>query len=427
MKKFDLFLLACKAERWKWRSWTSTIFNVSRLPPDFVPEPYDIDYREDGIYYYDGQLKAWAIIEDAKAGEPLYDFRYAMDFPADHFPNHPKPIRTTYGRAIYNWICVIWPFGDKVEFQNKKMNAKSLVPIFAPRTVDDDVDTNGTNLVKASNVENHLTALSQLTSLAPLIAPTGSERTFIASKEVRKFIKAELAKCGGKPTRQQLVEISKQAVELDKKYLAEDGESLDFYVSGATLKVRRFKQLYMFGAVDAFHEDGDYDLITESLDEGIPTDKLPALFNDARQGSFDRGADTAKGGYGVSNYMQITQNIKVSPEPCGTKITQTIKLDDHSLKLYGIDAGFNKMVTGKAMPIDKSDVGKVIQMRRPLLCKHKPPGFCADCVGHIMSKTERGAASGITQIQSYIMYGFMSAMHGNEQDTAEYDFRRHIR
>lgn len=427
MKKFDVFLNACKEGRWKWRSWICTIFAISKLPADHEPEPYDIDYREDGIYYYDNQLKNWALIEDAKPGEALYDYRYAMDFPANHFPNHPDPIRTTYGRAIYNWICVIFPFDDKVEFQNRKMNAKSLVPVFAPRVVDDKLATEGTNLIKASSVENHLSGLSQLTSLAPLIAPTGSERTFIPSKKVRAFLKAELAKYNNKPSRQQLVEICLQAIELDKEYLAEDGESLDYYVSGATLKVRRFKQLYMFGAVDAFHEDGSYDLIIQSLDEGIPIEQLPALFNDARQGSYDRGADTAKGGYGVSNYMQITQNIKVIVGDCGTKITHTVRLDEDSYKAYATGPGFNKMINGKPVPIVKSDIGTIVKMRRPLLCKHKPPSYCSTCVGTTMSKTEHGAASGITQIQSFIMYGFMSSMHGNEQITAEFDIRKHIR
>lgn len=429
MNKFDLFLESCKAEKWRYRQWMCSIFNVTRLPENFVPGPFDLQYKEDGVYYYDDKLKSWVQIEDAKANEPLYDMNWAMDFPAGHFPNHPEPIRTTYGRALYNWMCIIYPFGDKVEFINKPADARTAVPLFAPITVDDDVEIGDQKLVHAKAIEDHLSALSQTTALAPLITPTGTERTLVASPEVIKYIKDSLKALNNKPTRQQLVEIQNHAVMLDKKYLAEDGESLDFYISGTTLKVRRFKQLYMFGAVDAFHDDGKYDLITQSLDEGIPIADLPALFNDARQGSFDRGADTAKGGYGASNYMQITQNLAVDmTTDCRTKVTQTIMLDEDWYKVYGSEAGYYKIVNGKPVPITKADIGKVIQMRRPLLCGHAKTGtICHICMGTTMAKSEKAIKSGITQMQHFIMYGFMSAMHGNEQVTARYNFKKHIR
>lgn len=430
MKKFDLFIAACKeAERWRWRSWICTIFNVSMLPDDHEPEQYDIDYRDDGVYYYDPNMRDWAIIEDAKPKEPLYQIRWAEDFPAGFFPNAPAGIRTTYGRAIYNWICIIYPFGDKIDFLNQQVTSKTAVPLFAPIVVDDDVVIKeGDRLIHTKHVEEHLSALSQTTALAPLITPTGTERTMIASEDVRKFIKEAIAAKGDKLTRQDLVEIQAKAVEMDKAYLREDGESLDFYVSGTTLKVRRFKQLYMFGAIDAFHNDGKFDLITESLDEGIPVAKLPAFFNDARQGSYDRGLDTAKGGYGVSNYQQITQNLRV-PEnsDCGTKIVQHLLLDEPGYKAYAVQAGFYKMVNGKPTAIVKEDIGKIIAMRRPILCKHEPPTYCSICAGTLLAASERQVASDTTNIQSDIMYGFMGAMHGNLAETATFDINLHLR
>lgn len=429
MKKLDLFILACKAERWRWRSWISMIFNITQLPDDHQPEPYDLKYAKDGVYYYDPNMRDWALVEDGKAGEPLYNFRWAEDFPADFFPNVQGGIRTTYGRAIYNWMCIIYPFGDKIEFINKQVTSKTAVPMFAPLVVDDITDIKaGDRLIHAKHVEEHLSALSQVMTLAPLITPTGTFRTLLASEDVRKYIKEAIAAKGDKLTRQDLVEIQNKAVEMDKEYLREDGESLDFYISGTTLKVRRFKQLYMFGAIDAFHEDGKFDLITESLDEGVPVAKLPAFFNDARQGSYDRGLDTAKGGYGVSNYMQITQNLRVIPDSdCGTKIVQHLLLDEPGYKAYALGAGFYKMVNGKPVDIVKEDIGKIIAMRRPLVCNHKPPTYCAICSGKQLAASERRVASDTTKIQSDIMYGFMSAMHGNVAETAEFDINLHLR
>lgn len=428
MKKLDVFIAACKAERWRWRNWICAIFAISRLPENHIPEPFDIDYRDDGVYYYDDTQKQWALIEDSKPNEPLYHYRWAEDFPKDFFPNHPGAIRTTYGRAIYNWMCLIYPFGDAVGFINKQVTSKTAVPLIAPITVDDDAKVpEGQKFIKASQIEDHLSALSQTTTLAPLIAPTGTWRTLIPSKKVLEYIKTAIVAKGDKLTRQDLVEIQENAVKLDKEYLAEDGESLDFYVSGTTLKVRRFKQLYMFGAVDAFHEDGKYDLIVESLNEGIPVAQLPAVFNDGRQGSYDRGLDTAKGGYGVANYQQISQNLRTVPGDCGTKIVHHVLLDEDGYRAYAVESGFNKMVGGKPAPIDRSDIGKIIAMRRPLLCKHPKPTFCSVCMGTTLAKTEKGVRSSVTKVQSDIMYGFMGTMHGNAQETATFDIEKHLR
>ena len=426
MKKHDLFMAACLKQRYLWRSWICTIFAVSKLPEDHTPEPYDIDYRDDGVYFYDDQIKQWAKIEDAVINEPLFNYRFQVDFPEGFFPNAKGVVRTTYGRAIYNWMCLIWPFGDAVEFINAKVTSKTPVPTIISKLVDDDKYLENQGMIKASSLENHLSALSQTTVLSPLICPTGTERTIIASEEVRAYIKKALAEKGDNLTRQDLVAIQNHAIELDKKYLAEDGESLDFYISGTTLKVRRFKQLYMFGAVDAFHEDGKFDFIAESLDEGIPIAKLPAVFNDGRQGSYDRGLDTAKGGYGVNNYKQISQNLRVMQGDCGAK-THHVLLDDVTFDAYCTKSGFNKVVNGKVVPIDASDKGNIVAMRRPLLCKHGPTTFCSACAGSVISKTETQVASDIPQIQSDIMYGFMSAMHGNVQETAKFDFKKHMR
>lgn len=426
MKKHDIFLAACTAQRYLWRSWICTIFAVSKLPDDHEPEPFDIDYRDDGVYYYDDQLKQWAIVEDAKPNEPLYNYRWAEDYPAGFFPNAKGPVRTTYGRAIYNFICLIWPFGDAIEFINERVTAKKPIPKIIAKLVDDDKYLPDQGLIKASAMENHLSGLSQLTILVPLICPTGTDRTLIASEKVRAYIKKALAEKGENLTRQDLVAIQNHAIEMDKEYLAEDGESLDFYISGITLKVRRFKQLYMFGAVDAFHEDGKFDFIPESLDEGIPIAKLPAVFNDGRQGSYDRGLDTAKGGYGVNNYTQISQNLRVKQGDCGAA-THHVYIGDDEYVAYCVKSGFNKMVNGKPVPLDASDKGKIVAMRRPLLCRHGADSYCSTCAGTVISKTETQIASAIPQIQSDIMYGFMSAMHGNVQETEKFDYKKHMR
>lgn len=85
------------------------------------------------------------------------------------------------------------------------------------------------------------------------------------------------------------------------------------------------------------------------------------------------------------------------------------------------------MVGGKPTPIDRSDIGKIIAMRRPLVCKHPKPTYCSVCAGSTLAKTEKGVRSSVTKVQSDIMYGFMGAMHGNAQETATFDIDKHLR
>ena len=128
MNRHELFIAGCKAGRWRWRSWRISLFSVTKLPlelpPDldeeeveifsiYEPEQYDIDYRADGVYWFDKEGGQWNKLEGEDPTKPLYNDRELAKFPALTCVNQPQELETTYGRMLYNFLVITYAFGDR--------------------------------------------------------------------------------------------------------------------------------------------------------------------------------------------------------------------------------------------------------------------------------------------------------------------------
>ena len=165
MKRLELFVLACKAERWKWRLWRNSIFTVTQLPEDHDPEPYDINYLADRVVYFEPSTNTWETIEDASPERPVVSNRELAKFPANSVPNHPEPIETTYGRMLFNHMVVCYAFGDKIPFQHKA-NPYDVVNMIVRDMVDEDTEVpEGKVVYRPSELQRYIQALFELSSL----------------------------------------------------------------------------------------------------------------------------------------------------------------------------------------------------------------------------------------------------------------------
>lgn len=445
MKRHELFIAGCKAGRWRWRAWRISLFAITQLPisintDDFdeedreildvyTPEMYDIDYRADGIYWYNADGNSWELVEDADPTRALVKSRELATFPALTCMNQPEELETTYGRMLYNFMVVTYAFGDKIPFFHKGKSG-DIVKLFASKVVDDDYQPKeGEVVFHASEVAKFMQGMYELPSMSPYITPTGTDRSLITDpkvEEVREKLLAEYGN-GRKLTAVDLAEIQERLIEMDLAWLAQD-ESIDFYISRKSVAVKRKKLFLMHGMETAFQKEGHFILIAKPLYKGTDMSQLPAVFNAIREGSYDRGADTALGGEKVTFLQRIYQNTKIIPGDCGTKIHYRFTLTAYNYRAY---VGLNLLTANGYVELTeevaKQNIDKVIAIRRPLLCKATHTDFCEVCCGKALSRSPRAVASEISDVGSDIMYAFMGSMHGTELLTAKYVPALHIR
>lgn len=427
MNRLELFVEGCRAGRWRWRTWRASLFAVSVMPETGKHERYDITYRADGAYWWTGD--AWEKVDDHNEFSALYDNRELANFPANSVPNHPEPIQTTYGRMLFNHMVVCFAFGSKIPFFHKGM-PKAIVAQFVDKVIDDDAPepTDGSQFFRASEVARFVQALNEITSICGIISPTGTDKSLTTDPRIPKLRAALMTKYKDDMTPANITHMQNELIAVDKEWLKDD-DAADFYLGGSAYSVKRKKMFLMHGMESAFQEGGNFDFIEKSLSEGGDLTKLSAKNNSTREGSFDRGSDTAHGGEKVVFLQRIHQNTSVHEGDCGA-MSQPKLITEYNKRHY---VGMNIMVDGKVTPFTKAladaNLGKVVQLRRPILCKGlgTQTTYCASCTSLMLAKNPRRIISLIATVASNIMLAFMSSMHGNELAVSRYNFKNHIK
>ncbi len=434
MNKKKLFIEGCKRGRWKWRSWRISLFAPTNLPEDQELETYDLEYRKDGIYWFtdDGE---WEKLENHDPNEPLFQANEAVTFEESVIPSQNGKLETTYGRMLFNWMVIHYAFGEKLPYQQKVMPS-DVVKQFIRHVVDEpELDSpvktsiDGKNSLEfyPSEIERFIKALFELTSLCPYITPTGSVKTLTTHPEMVKTRNQLLSKYKDQLDDPAVITmIQNELVELDKEWLKGDNAE-GYYISNKSFTVKRKKMFVMHGIEASFRDGGEFDLIPTSLSEGGDMSKLVAKYNATREGSYDRGHDTALGGEKVTFLQRIFQNIKVVEGDCGTKVTHPLHLTEINHKAY---IGMNIMVNGKVVELDADVVSnyfnKTVALRRPILCKMPLTDYCSVCATHALAMNPRAVAAEIAAVGSAIMSAFMASMHGVELAVSHYDYKQHL-
>lgn len=426
MKKHDLFIAGMTERRWRWRYWRISLFAITILPKDHVPVDYDIDYRKDGTYTYLGNK--WVIIEDAAPNTELFNNRQLAAFPAGFFANHPDEIETTYGRALFNQMAVCYAFGSKLPFIHKSM-PNAIAKMFIPRLIKEGSEPlTDDEPIYPKEVAKFVQAILETTSLCPYITPTGTERSLTTSPEVIALRDKLFDEYRDSMTLEKLVDIKNQLSALDREWLNDD--SKDFYISNKAFDVTRMRSFITYGASQAFQDDGKFTLVEKSLNEEPDLTKITAKNNETREGSYDRGNNTAFGGAKANVLYRICQDVKVIETDCGAE-PQPILINDYNKKHF---INMNAVVNGTVVLIDEELIakymGKILKVRRPILCqagKTDIKQYCAYCTTLKALGNTSSVKSMLYGVGSEIMYVFMKAMHGTRLSSNKFEFKSHIK
>lgn len=432
MNKLNYLIAACNGEAWRRLLWRLSIFNVCQFPANEVPEQFDLNYIDGFPHYWETDTEdgpKWVAIEGGEKDKELFYAEDRFTMIPDHYPGFQGKVETGVGRYVFNWIVIYYAFGTRMPYLAEAPTAMAYQSEIYNRCLDDeDEDPNNEEAIRPSMVGKFIQGLSEIAPMTIAIAPTGTLRSLSVHPDTYKVRDALLLKHKDELDNPAVIVMIEKALDaLDTEWLSGD-QSIQFYASKKS-RMRRRKLFLMYGIETAFKEGADFTLIPTSLME---VDKsgmsyLVDKYNSTREGSFMRGAETAKGGEQVRIIQMIFQNHRIVEGDCGTKLTQTVKITPANQFMY---VGMNSVENNKLVPLTKDTLkgalGKTVRLRRPLLCQRGHVDCCAACASTDKAKEERAIAADIATGMSNIMLNAMGAMHGRETVVEEYDPLIHI-
>ncbi|QXO09479.1 hypothetical protein pEaSNUABM11_00055 [Erwinia phage pEa_SNUABM_11] len=433
MNKLDYLIAACKRGAWRRLVWRLSVFNVCTFPANERPEDYDLTYIDGYPHYWQdeapSQEPGWIKIEGADKDKELFYAEDRFTMIPDHYPGFEGKVETGVGRYVFNWIVIYYAFGTRMPYLVDQPSPLAYQNEIYKRCLDnEDDDPNNEAAIRPSMVGKFIQGLSEIAPMTIAIAPTGTLRSLSVHPDTYKMRDALLLKHKDELDNPAvIVQIEKALDALDTEWLSGD-QSIQFYASKKS-RMRRRKLFLMYGIETAFKEGADFTLIPTSLMEENKSglSYLVDKYNSTREGSFMRGAETAKGGEQVRIIQMIFQNHRIVEGDCGTKLTQVVKITPTNQFMY---VGMNSVDNGKLVQLSKDMLkgllGKTIRIRRPLLCQRGHVDCCAACASADKAKEERAIAADIATGMSNIMLNAMGAMHGRETIVEEFDPLLHI-
>lgn len=415
MKKLDYLIAACNDGAWKRLVWRISIFNVCQFPTaSEEPENYDLSYIDDfPHYWFDGE---WVKFEDGVANEELFLPEVRFTLKDGDYPGQKEPLDTTVGRYVLNWVVINYAFGERMPYLAKGRPMDIRKEMYNRCLSNEDDEPENDMAIRPSMVDRFVGGMAELAPITKGIAATGTIRSWTVHPDTYKIRDALLLKHKDELDNPAvIVKIEKALDELDTEWLSGD-QSIQFYNSKKS-RMRRRKLMLMYGIEGAFHEAGDYTLIPNALveDEKEGLKNLVAKYNSIRDGSYSRGAETAKGGEQVRIIQMIFQNHRIVNDDCGTKLRHVTVLTKVNSKRY---IGMNADVNGTLVQIDEtfvaSNMNKVIKLRRPFLCQYGHVDCCAGCASKTKAEEPRAIAADISSGFSNIMGIAMAKMHGSQ-------------
>ena len=340
----------------------------------------------------------------------------------DYMVNSKEEVKTTYGRLILNYIVLVFPFGDKVPYQNKEFTPKDIENEFIVKLLQTNPTAGEISIAEyikfvdaVTYVKNINNFLAPAATINTLTAPDGivsfkkKLREEFVTKYGEEFVKDTAA----------VLEYEARLTQYEKEY--QDTLSTEeklFLENGKVGRIRK-KMYSSYGIPPKFNDAEDIDYIEWSLSDGISKDKkeLTLLYNDIRLGSYSRGAMTAKAGVAAKTALRATVNINIVDTDCGVKIGKIVTIVEEDKNLF-----LNRYIidNGKTIELTEENISKYlnknIMIRTPQLCKLEKH-FCKYCLNSSSGNFEKGIALNITDVGGTLLNDSMGAMHTATTET----------
>jgi hypothetical protein len=433
--KREYYIRALNAGCYRYKQWVIELFSWvdGALEGKGKPYPYALTRHnhDDQLYYTftdPATHEEVRIKGTATEGQPFH-FMDEIKLNAGEVPNIHQPVTTRYGNLLVNFVCLVYAFGDKVEFMPGPMTVAKMEAVIEKRLADTPPSGHERDPSKLYIDEFKLfnDGVRHLEGFSQLCVPSASKKTMTVSPEVIKR-RDELFKQHAHELDDPLVQakIDKELIAMEKKWMEGD-PGQRFYIKSKSYDVVRKKLFLYQGQESGFGKVGK--VITSSLTEGWDVKNLPAMANALRNGSYSRGFLTALGGVEAKGNYRIFQNTVVAEEDCGSKLGIRITLTQDMAKHFISSSVIEK--DGSLTELTDQNlneyVGKPITVRSVAYCKTANQNVCAVCVGKKIAQTPTAISTYASDLGSLFLSLMLAAMHGVALKTATVNYINDLR
>lgn len=294
-----------------------------------------------------------------------------------------ETIVTNCGLFIFNKFLIEPYFQKEVGYVNFEMSKKGLSKIddkIVNLIMLDETDETSKKYIEYLNrlcwlaftLNTQICTSLNIKSVKPLPKVTKRKQELI--KEYDEEIKNNDAITYTK-IQDELVNIAKEELKNDPSY--------ELYASGARGSFDNAYRQWLCTKGPIWNAyKGEFEIVTNSLHEGIPKENIPSLANAIVSGFYPKAIGTGECGYITKQLSAAFQSVVLDERgtDCGTNITATVELTEDNMHYYlyhFIKSGNNYT---RLEPSNQSKyVGKTVQMRLPDFCKGSK--LCNRCAG----------------------------------------------
>lgn len=426
MHKFDFFILAMKEGLYKRVAWVISAFAKTQEAPEEWkkdPYPYRIVQSPTNYMYVDpeNQLNLSPIEGVTDSSAPLFDPRERIVINGNHIENLMGEVTSCYGNLLFNYQCLVYPFGSKIAYMNGRVKSSDIEREVLKHFKDTSGDSSiGPEDITTVEYLKMCDAVFHLENYMQLFTPAGSEKSMMTDPRMKAYRDGLFEKY-----KDQLHDpavfamISRELEKMDRAWLADDPDSMNFYLKSKSFKIVRRKLFETIGADAGFNEGVNVNPVKRSLTEGWD-DKDFAQLNDVqRAGSYSRGAETALGGEQVKWLLRASSNLLVTEEDCGSTLGVEHVITENMVGFTAIKAD------GKQEVLNKETIapylGKVLKLRSPMFCKLPKTDYCKVCVGPRLSLNPTSIFTSISRIGDVMLSISLAAAHSTAVETEKLD------
>lgn len=326
--------------------------------------------------------------KNIKANKSRFNCNDIMIIGPTECPLVKEVTKTTIGRYVFNKLLIMGSgFGNFMEYVNDVLtsgNIKKMEKKIIAALLDDKITSK--QMVHYIDTRNWLGL-----ELHAVVTSSFSPKVLSTPPEVKK-LKAELLKKYEKEIADGDIKvidmISNELIKKELEVLQGD-YGLDLYQSGARGSVgNHLKNMQLMRGAVYNTATGEYDIITNSLMDGLDKKDLSAHSNSIVVGSYARGIKTAESGYKTKELIATCSAEMLSENKgsdCGSvgTLPKVLTKDDANDYLYRYIVENGKLVMLTADNINKY-IGKLVHLRSPMYCRGVNGNqhvYCNMCAG----------------------------------------------
>lgn len=432
MKKLDYLKLAFKHQCYKKRAWVMSAFALVKEDPEgYKQNPYIGRLVQDptGVRFYTGNSDTpLETIEDAVAGQPLFNFKEKLVVDAGFGINAQSPVETCIGNLLVNAVLLYDVFGNRFPFVTGKISIENLESTIAAKLKDNPAPEEARD-PKNFYVDEYIKFVDNVQfvcGLSQLCVYSATQKNMVAAPGFKEFKQKLNEKYKGRLNDPVvLTQYEKELSEYDENWVKDDPTNGILMSGRVKANARRKMFLAVGSGMNIFTDSLEVKPVQTSLEEGWPTDPelFAAMLSSARSGSFSRGSETQKGGVSAKVLLRATGNFTIKGDDCGSNVgilrVFTKKIVDQLVGRSVKTSGGWKLV---ATPEEAGPLlDKPLLVRSPMYCHSAGDVICKTCAGEKLANNPNGLSTPITEVSAIILNTAMKAMHGKVISTAHLD------